>query len=87
MTADAPPTPEIRSVSKRPTKLQKAAPVVDKYLGRFISKKLTVFLIGCFFLWLGKVAPSDFVFLAVSYIGGQSTIDFALAWRSGGKRI
>lgn len=48
---------------------------VDKFLNRFVSKKLTVFIIGSVFLYLGKVMPEQWVNISMVYIGSQGVID------------
>jgi hypothetical protein len=62
---------------------KKLGALVDRYLGRFISRKLTVFMIGCLFLFLGKLQSSEWIWVASIYIGSQAVIDAALAWKNG----
>jgi hypothetical protein len=76
---EAPPI----SQTTKPSAVPKAGPVLDKYLGRFVSKKLSVLIVGCVFLYLGKLPASDWMALAMVYMAGQSVIDTALAWKSG----
>ena len=47
----------------------------DKFLNRFISKKLTVFIIACLFIWLGKIEGTQWVNIAIVYIGSQAAVD------------
>ncbi len=54
-------------------------PILDKLMKRFVSKKLTVFIIACVFLFLDKVSSDDWVFLSIVYVGGQSLIDSIVA--------
>jgi len=48
---------------------------IDKFLGRFISKKLTVFLIATVFLYFAKIDSINWVNLAMIYIGSQAAVD------------
>lgn len=55
--------------------------IVDKVVDRFISKKLTVFLLGTLFLYLGKLSGVQWVNLAMVYIGTQGVIDAIIKLR------
>ena len=54
---------------------------IDKFLERFISKKLTVFIIACVFLSTQKILPENWVEISYVYIAGQSLIDIMKAFR------
>ena len=56
-------------------------PFIDMVLGKAISKKLTVFLIGTIFLYLSKLDSEQWVNLAMVYISGQSVIDTMIQLR------
>lgn len=43
--------------------------IIDKYLNKTISKKLTVFLIACFFAHQGKLTGEQWTVIATAYIG------------------
>lgn len=47
----------------------------DRVMDSFISKKLTVFVVACIFVYLGKIAGTEWVNLAMIYIGSQAAID------------
>ena len=55
---------------------------LDKLLNRFVSKKLTVFLLATLFLSLGIVPPSDWLTLSIVYIGSQAAVDAVVALKS-----
>lgn len=57
---------------------------VDKYLNKFVSKKLTVFVIACIFVYLGKIAGTEWVNISMMYIGSQAAIDAIIALRNRG---
>lgn len=42
---------------------------IDKYLGIAVSKKLTVFLIACYFTFSGKLSGDQWTVIATAYIG------------------
>jgi len=48
---------------------------IDKFLGYFISKKLSVFIVASFFVGFGMIASNDWVDVAMIYIGGQAVVD------------
>jgi len=48
---------------------------IDKFLGYFISKKLSVFIVASFFVGFGMIASTEWVDVAVLYIGGQAVVD------------
>ena len=48
---------------------------VDKYLNKFISKKLTVFIIATLFICYSKIDPINWVNLSMVYIGSQACVD------------
>lgn len=48
---------------------------IDKFLGYFVSKKLSVFIVACFFVGFSKITSNDWVDVAMIYIGGQAVID------------
>lgn len=43
--------------------------IIDKYLGKAISKKLTVFLIACHLTYIGKLTGDQWIIIATAYIG------------------
>ena len=59
--------------------------IVDKFLNSFISKKLTVFVLGCLFLYLGVKNGEQWVNLGMVYIGTQGVIDAIIKLRNGNK--
>lgn len=54
---------------------------LDQKLATFVSKKLMVFGIACFLVWLGSINGSEWVEIAKIYIGGQAIVDTAKAIR------
>jgi len=54
---------------------------LDKILNRFISKKLTVFIIATIFICFSKIDPINWVNLSMVYIGSQSAVDLMTALR------
>ena len=56
---------------------------LDKFLSRFISKKLTVFLIACIFVFTEKILGEQWVNIAMVYIGSQAAVDMIISLRNG----
>lgn len=54
---------------------------LDKILNKFISKKLTVFIIATIFVYFSKIDPINWVNLSMVYIGSQACVDIMLALR------
>ena len=48
---------------------------LDKLLAKAMSRKLFVLAVGTFFLYMDKIAASDWTLLALLYIGTQGAID------------
>jgi membrane-associated protease RseP (regulator of RpoE activity) len=48
---------------------------LDKFLGYFVSKKLSVFIVASFFIGFGMIESTEWVNVSLIYIGGQSVID------------
>ncbi len=58
--------------------------VVDNVMERAISRKLLVFAVATALLYLGVGLDADtWGMIAMTYIGGQTAIDFAKTWRHG----
>ncbi len=48
---------------------------IDKFLDRYSSRKLMVFVIATLLTLFGDVTSSDWVTISAIYIGGQSVVD------------
>lgn len=57
--------------------------VLDKVLGKAVSRKLLVWLSSSAFLWFGMVTGEQWVALSLAYIGVQGLADIATSWKSG----
>ena len=57
--------------------------IVDRILGRLISRKFFVFLTATGLLAWAGLDSETWGMIAMIYIGGQSVIDAAIAWRHG----
>jgi hypothetical protein len=49
--------------------------LLDKLQGKFVSRKLLVFVVACFGLFSGNITSADWVVVATSYIAVQSVVD------------
>jgi hypothetical protein len=54
---------------------------LDKILNKFISKKLTVFIIATIFVAYKHILPEQWVNIAIVYIGSQAVLDAFIALR------
>ena len=59
--------------------------IIDRIVGRIISRKFFVFLTATGLLAWASLGSETWGMIAVVYIGGQSVIDAAIAWRHGGR--
>ena len=58
--------------------------IIDNVMERAISRKLLVFAVATALLYLGVGLDADtWGMIAMTYIGGQTAIDFARTWRHG----
>jgi len=53
----------------------------DKYINKFISKKLTVFVVGTIFLSIGNLESTEWMQLAIAYVGTQGFLDIVVAYK------
>jgi len=59
------------------------APIMDKLVNKLISRKFLVFLTATGLLTWSGLDSDTWGMIAIVYIGGQSVIDAALAWKHG----
>jgi len=59
--------------------------MIDKILGRIISRKFFVFLTATALLTWAGLDSDTWGMIAMIYIGGQTVIDAAIAWKHGGR--
>jgi len=57
--------------------------IVDRILGRLISRKFFVFLTATALLIWSSLDPDTWGMIAMIYIGGQTVIDAAISWKHG----
>ena len=58
--------------------------IIDSVMERAISRKLLVFAVATVLLYLGVGLDAEtWGMIAMTYIGGQTAIDFARTWRHG----
>lgn len=51
---------------------------IDILLSKWISRKLLVFLIACFGLFIGNITSTDWVIIATAYVSIQGFTDIIL---------
>ena len=49
--------------------------IIDFFLGKYLSRKLFVFLIGTLLCLFGDLTSSDWVNIAIVYISSQAVVD------------
>mgnify|MGYP001308835876 CR=1 FL=1 len=57
--------------------------LIDRIVGRLISRKFFVFLTATGLTAYSLIDSETWGMIAIVYIGGQSVIDAAIAWRHG----
>ena len=56
---------------------------VDKFLGKFVSRKLLVFTTATALLYLSELDAETWGLIAIIYVGGQSVIDAVKTYKYG----
>ena len=59
--------------------------LLDKMFGKLASRKLTVWITATALMAATAIDPDSWVTISLVYIGSQSAIDLAVAWRKAGK--
>jgi hypothetical protein len=57
--------------------------ILDKGLGKLMSRKLMVWLTACVFLGTSSLDSSDWVAVTLVYLGVQGLADLAATWKHG----
>jgi hypothetical protein len=57
--------------------------IADRYLDKFMSRKLLVWLTTTGFLVGGYVTSDQWVAIALAYVGVQGFADIAVRWKAG----
>ena len=57
--------------------------MLDRIIGRLISRKFFVFLTATALLVWSTLDPDTWGMIAMIYIGGQTVIDAAISWKHG----
>ena len=57
--------------------------VLDTLQEKIVSRKLLVFITATVLMAWAQLDPDTWGMIAMCYIGGQTAVDFAKAWRSG----
>lgn len=55
---------------------------VDKFIGRWVSRKLIVFAVASYGLFSGVLTSSDWVIIATAYVSIQGFVDVVYKLRS-----
>ena len=57
--------------------------MLDAIQEKIISRKLLVFGVATALMYFSDLSSDTWGMIAITYIGGQTAIDFAKAWRNG----
>ena len=57
--------------------------MLDAVQEKLISRKLLVFAVATALMYFSDLSSDPWGMIAITYIGGQTAIDFAKAWRNG----
>ena len=57
--------------------------MLDAVQEKIISRKLLVFGVATALMYFSDLSSDTWGMIAITYIGGQTAIDFAKAWRNG----
>jgi len=70
---------------EKPSLKKKVSGLIDKYLGKIASRKLTVWVTATVLASSSHIRPEDWVTISLVYIGSQAVVDLAVAWKLAGK--
>tara|TARA_R110002167_G_scaffold118569_1_gene295266 strand:- start:310 stop:504 length:195 start_codon:yes stop_codon:yes gene_type:complete len=57
--------------------------MLDAVQEKVISRKLLVFAVATALMYFSDLTSETWGMIAITYIGGQTAIDFATVWRNG----
>jgi len=57
--------------------------MLDSVQEKLISRKLLVFAVATALMYFSDLSSDTWGMIAITYIGGQTAIDFAKTWRNG----
>jgi len=57
--------------------------LLDALQEKLISRKLLVFAVATALMYFSDLTSETWGMIAITYIGGQTAIDFATVWRNG----
>lgn len=49
--------------------------LIDRFLGKWASRKLLVFFIATLLSLAGSITSGDWTYIAIAYIGSQAAVD------------
>ncbi len=67
------------------TEQEKPVKLLDKLLGKLMSRKLTVWLTATIFMAVGKIDSENWVTVCLLFLGAQGLADIAATWKHGHK--
>ena len=62
---------------------KEAKPLIDTMMGKAVSRKFLTFIVATVLMCVAELDSETWGMIAMIYIGSQSAIDLALAWRHG----
>lgn len=68
------------------TLVARVAPIADKYVGRFISKRFLAWVIATVAMWTGHLPPEEWRWITTVYLGQQGVQEAVAIFKNGGKR-
>lgn len=54
---------------------------IDRFLGKWASRKLLVFFIATILAFVSKITSADWTYVAIAYIGSQAVVDLMDKYR------
>jgi len=59
--------------------------LVDIIAGKFISRKLLVWITSTVLLATGRITPDEWTAISIGYVSVEGFADLAMKWKSGGQ--
>jgi len=54
---------------------------IDRFLGKWASRKLLVFFVATILAFVSKITSADWTYIAIAYIGSQAVVDIMDKYR------
>jgi len=72
---------DLKEEDKKPIEARNG--IIDVVAGKFISRKLLVWVVSTALLALGKITPDEWTAISLGYVSVEGFADMAFKWKKG----